>query len=259
MITGARAVIPDTGFPADGRRFDVALTNGETVPADLVIQATGQKPNSEILASLPQSSPSESHINSTNKFIRVKPTLQLADPKYPNIFALGDVADTGAQKSVKAAVPQMETVFSNIQSLIQGQEAKATFTPVRPGIHLSLGKSRHAVFRNDPINPDREPTVIHHYEYVDITFPVEGPLPDFLDTTLASILLTSSTAERKTWESAYCGKNWAGQQAMLRRRRRPQANDFLGIFEQIIVGKPCDSMYMAFGQDESWYLRNTYN
>lgn len=187
MITGTRATVPATGFPNNGKSFDVALTNGETITADFVIQATGQKPNSEILASLPASS-ADGHVNPANGFIRVKPTMQLPDPKYPNIFAVGDVADTGAQKSVKAAGPQTETILNNIQALIEGKEAKATFTPIRPGIHMTLGKNRHVVFRNDPVNPDAEPQVLHHDEYVKIPYPSSQRLH----------LLTNSIADRKT-------------------------------------------------------------
>ncbi|KAI5294171.1 hypothetical protein KEM52_004559 [Ascosphaera acerosa] len=164
LITGARVNVPST-VPNDGSAFQVSLTTGETLRTDLLIRATGQKPNTQLLTSLPSSS-GEAWTNPANGFIRVKPTLQLDDPQYPNIFAVGDVADTGARKTVRAALPQITTVAQNVLRLIEGKEADQTFTPSPLGIHLSLGKTRNVVFR-DPAAEGGDPTVIDRDDGVD--------------------------------------------------------------------------------------------
>ncbi|KAI5306755.1 hypothetical protein KEM56_007272 [Ascosphaera pollenicola] len=164
LITNARAKIPVT-VPDDGSTFDLPLTTGETITADFLIRATGQTPNTQLLNSLKPSS-SEPLINPENGFIRVKPTLQLTDPKYPNIFSVGDIADSGARKTVKAALPQVSVVAKNILQLTEGREADKEFKPTPFGIHLSLGKTKNVVFR-DPATEGEEPTVIHRTDGTD--------------------------------------------------------------------------------------------
>lgn len=58
--------------------------------------ANPQQPNTHFLDSLKPSS-ENSLINPKNGFIRVKPTMQLADPAYPFLYAVGDVADSGGK------------------------------------------------------------------------------------------------------------------------------------------------------------------
>lgn len=66
--------------------------------------------------------------------------MQIADPTLPNIFVAGDIADSGAQKSVRAAVPQVEIIAKNIAKLITGDSGDlATFSSAPAGIHLTLG------------------------------------------------------------------------------------------------------------------------
>lgn len=45
-------------------------------------------PQSDLLAKL-----SPSSINPTNRLVQTKPTLQIADDEFPNIYTAGDVAD----------------------------------------------------------------------------------------------------------------------------------------------------------------------
>lgn len=59
------------------------------------IVCTGQVPQSGLLQTL-----SPSSINEAG-FIRVRDTLQVQDPALPNVFAIGDVADTGAAKAAR--------------------------------------------------------------------------------------------------------------------------------------------------------------
>lgn len=92
---GSRVKLPPGGYPTDGRAFEVELESGEKIPADFVIIATGQTPQSEILRELsPQSV-------GVDGFVGVKKTLQIVDERYPNVFAVGDVAATAAHKAAR--------------------------------------------------------------------------------------------------------------------------------------------------------------
>lgn len=59
------------------------------------IICTGQVPQSSLLQSV-----SPDCIDDDG-YIRTLRTLQVIDPAYPNIFAIGDVAATGAHKAAK--------------------------------------------------------------------------------------------------------------------------------------------------------------
>ncbi|KAF4277507.1 hypothetical protein KXV36_003499 [Aspergillus fumigatus] len=138
LIVGARASVPPEGFPTNGKPFDVELTNGSKVSTEFVILATGQRPNNDLLTSLTSSS-SGSLINPDNGFIRVRPTLQLQDERFSNIFAVGDIADTGAQKAARPGSVQAGVVARNIQALIEGRRAEEEYVPPPAAIHLTLG------------------------------------------------------------------------------------------------------------------------
>lgn len=131
VITGNRVVVPEGGFPSDGSTFAVKLKDGREIETQLVIPATGQSANNELVRTLPD------QINPENGFIRVQPTLQLKD--YPNIFAVGDIADTGAHKAVRPGMAQAAAVAKNIRSLIDGNKPTEKYTVSPAGIHLTLG------------------------------------------------------------------------------------------------------------------------
>jgi apoptosis-inducing factor 2 len=70
----------------------------------------------------------------------VRQTLQIADDSAPNVFALGDVADTGANKAARPGTAQAKVVARNIVRLIEGKtEELETYTFDSPAIHLTLG------------------------------------------------------------------------------------------------------------------------
>jgi NADH dehydrogenase FAD-containing subunit len=138
VITGTRAVLPPKGFPSDGSLFDLELKDGRKIPTNLVILATGQTANSQFLKDL-EPSTNTSILNPNNGFIRVQPTLQLQDPKYSNIFAVGDVADTGARKAARPGVEQAAVAVANIASMIAGKEPNEQMVLGRLAIHLTLG------------------------------------------------------------------------------------------------------------------------
>lgn len=138
LITGSRVTIPGDGFPNNAQPFDVQLTNGDTVSTEFVILATGQKSNNSLVANLDQSTPG-SVINPANGFIRVRPTLQFLDEKYPNLFAVGDIADTGAHKAARPGVAQAAVLAKNVQALIEGRKPEEAFVRGPAAIHLTLG------------------------------------------------------------------------------------------------------------------------
>jgi apoptosis-inducing factor 2 len=100
--------------------------------------STGQTPNIEFLSGL-EASEAEPLTNPTNNFIRVRPTLQFDDPRYPHIFAVGDIADTGAHKAARPGMCQAKIAAKNILSLIHGQRPTENLVLRPAGIHLTLG------------------------------------------------------------------------------------------------------------------------
>ena len=103
-----------------------------------MIPATGQTPNTQFLSTLPPSSP-DSLINPANGFVRVRPTLQLRDPEYPHLFAVGDVADSGAHKAARPGAGQAQVVAKNILALVEGREPSEEIEVNPAAIHLTLG------------------------------------------------------------------------------------------------------------------------
>ncbi|KAI8938462.1 hypothetical protein NX059_004355 [Plenodomus lindquistii] len=144
LVLGQRVKLPESGYPTDGREFSVDLADGTQIPADFAIISTGQTPQSDILASLSPSS------IDTQKFIKVLPTLQIADAQFPNIFALGDIAATAAHKAARPALKQAEVVKENVQRLLDGREGKLEEYEVTDpaAIHLTLGTEKSVIFRN---------------------------------------------------------------------------------------------------------------
>lgn len=143
LITKTRAKVPAGGFPNDGSCMAIEILNGEQVEGDFVILATGQKPNNQLVAQLPASN--DGLINSTNGFLRIRPSLQLQDEAYSNVFAVGDIADTGLHKAARPGAAQAKVVAQNVLSLIEGQKPEAKFEKSPRGIHLSLGLVRICV------------------------------------------------------------------------------------------------------------------
>ncbi|KAF2966581.1 hypothetical protein GQX73_g6958 [Xylaria multiplex] len=161
LALGSRVNIPEDEFQNDSKGpITLSLQNGNTLHADAVILATGQMPNTQFFSTLPASS-EDSLLNPTNGFIRVRPTLQLQDPSYPHLFAVGDVADSGAHKAARPGVNQAQVVAKNILDLVEGREPSEKIEITPPGIHLSLGLSKNIIFRNPNTSKgDTEPSVV---------------------------------------------------------------------------------------------------
>ncbi|KAI1171278.1 FAD/NAD(P)-binding domain-containing protein [Nemania sp. FL0916] len=164
LVLGSRVNIPADEFQSSnlsGEPITVSLQNGTTLQADVVIPATGQTPNTQFLSTLTASS-SDSLINPANGFIRVKPTLQFQDDKYPRLFALGDVADSGAHKAARPGGGQAQVVAKNIVAMIEGREAAEKIEIEPPAIHMTLGLTKNIVFANpDTAYGEVEPYIVH--------------------------------------------------------------------------------------------------
>ncbi|KAJ9122233.1 hypothetical protein QFC22_001652 [Naganishia vaughanmartiniae] len=159
LVTGQRVQVPAGGYPTDGSATKVVLANGTEIPTQLVILATGQIPNNHLLRELDSSStPSGQIINPSNGYLRVRPTLQLQHPGYGHIFALGDIADTGAPKAARPGMAQQDVVVQNIAALVKGEEVDGKIEVGPAAIHLTLGLKQNVIFRN-PIEPGGEPMI----------------------------------------------------------------------------------------------------
>ena len=100
---------------------------------DLQVIATGQTPQSELIRALSPESIDDAG------FVRVRRTLQIKDTNFPNIFAVVDVADTGAHKAARPALRQAPVVVENIAHLANNESLDNYEVAEGPSIHLSLG------------------------------------------------------------------------------------------------------------------------
>lgn len=142
--------VPAGGIPENGDKVQIELTNGDTLTTDFVIMATGQKPNNGLVAHLAESSGTEL-VNTANGCIFVKPTLQVKSEKFPNIFSLGDIADTGSHKAARPGAQQAGVVARNIVSMIEKGQPAEEFKPTPAAIHLSLGIVSLSPFAANPL------------------------------------------------------------------------------------------------------------
>ncbi|ROW04893.1 hypothetical protein VMCG_04907 [Cytospora schulzeri] len=149
FVGGSRVNIPHGGYPlgGTGEPIEVKLQDGRTLTADFVVQATGQTPNTQWLKDLTASS-ADSILNPNNGFIRVKPTLQFADPAYPHLYAVGDVADSGAHKAARPGMGQAVVTAKNIVAMVEGREPEEKIEIGPAAIHLTLGLRKNTIFRN---------------------------------------------------------------------------------------------------------------
>ena len=150
-VLGKRVVLSAGGqFPTtneESKPFEVQLQNGQTIPADFAILATGQTPNNQFLAGLEPSAP-DSLVNPKNGFVPVLPTMQFRDPRYPHLFAVGDIADSGAHKAARPGQAQAAVAATNIAALVEGREPVEKIEVAPPAIHLTLGLTKNVIFRN---------------------------------------------------------------------------------------------------------------
>ncbi|EMR69429.1 putative amid-like nadh protein [Eutypa lata UCREL1] len=162
LVAGSRVIMPTDGFQNQEKPpTTIKLQNGTELTADLVIPAVGQTPNNQFLSSLPPTSP-DSLINPANGFIRVRPTLQFRDPHYPHLYAVGDIADSGAHKAARPGVGQAQAVAKNVLAMVEGLLPDENVVVGPAAIHLTLGLTKNVIFKNpDKASGETEPKVVH--------------------------------------------------------------------------------------------------
>ena len=145
MMSGSRVRLPTGGYPTDGSLFNVELENGKTIPADFAVICTGQIPQSTLVKDIAAES-----VN-PDGFIKTLRTLQISSDQYPNVFAVGDIAATGAHKAARPGGAQAELICKNVQHLLT-EEALETYDNIPPAaIHLTLGITKSVVFSNPAV------------------------------------------------------------------------------------------------------------
>ncbi|KAJ7928742.1 FAD/NAD-P-binding domain-containing protein [Mycena leptocephala] len=138
LILGQRVNIPPEGFPTSGPPYAVELADGRLIPADIALACLGGAPLSAPLLSL-----SPASIDPKSKEILVKPTLQITDPAFPHVFAIGDVAAARAHKASGPGHRQADVAVQNMVQMIAGGCPRAVYVPAAPHIRLSLGLVRY--------------------------------------------------------------------------------------------------------------------
>jgi NADH dehydrogenase FAD-containing subunit len=100
----------------------------------------GMTPNNSLLKAF-----SPETINEENGFVKVKPTMQIQDDRFTNIFAAGDVIDHTDVKTGSFAWMQGLAVLTNIRKMINGatqEELEPYQSRDMALIKLILGKVR---------------------------------------------------------------------------------------------------------------------
>lgn len=99
--------------------------HSQELPTHIIpqVNCVGQRPASDILKTLVPGAITESG------HIKVKPTLQIADDAFPNIYACGDVADTKtANPNGRSASRQADVAADNVLLALRGKKPSYTFT-----------------------------------------------------------------------------------------------------------------------------------
>ena len=152
MALGSRVKLPAEGYATDGSLFNVELENGTAIPADFAIICTGQIPQSDLVKSI-----SPETVN-PDGFVKTLKTLQISHAEFPHVFAVGDIAATGAHKAARPGGAQAELMVKNIQHLLE-EEPLETYDNIPPAaIHLTLGITKSVVFGN-PASGSSEPMI----------------------------------------------------------------------------------------------------
>ncbi|KAI1140180.1 FAD/NAD(P)-binding domain-containing protein [Hypoxylon sp. FL0543] len=130
VITGDRVVSEDK------EKGIAVLKSGREIVCDYLVNCTGQRPDSRLIAQLSPAAISESG------HILTKPTLQIQDDALPNVYACGDVSETNTtHPNSRSAMRQATIVAYNVISATEGKEPKETYVPhwMDGVIKLTLG------------------------------------------------------------------------------------------------------------------------
>ncbi|KAI9311170.1 hypothetical protein BX666DRAFT_1998620 [Dichotomocladium elegans] len=127
---------PDHSSPTFTPAAPIVTKSGKQFAKfDLVILAFGNRPNSGWL---------DKHLVSTEGFVKVKPTLQVDEAGFENVYAIGDVADIKEAKMAAFTIKHAAVVGANIASAIKGQKPSKCYTAGGPMMVITMGK-KHGV------------------------------------------------------------------------------------------------------------------
>ncbi|CAO3621670.1 unnamed protein product [Mucor hiemalis] len=115
QVLGDRVILPPGGFPAEVNPIEVHTKGGKIIQGDLAIMCIGMTPNSGLLAEL-----SPETINKDTGFVEIKPTMQIRDDKFTNIFCVGDVSNHTDVKTGHYAWMQGLAALTNIRKMMEG-------------------------------------------------------------------------------------------------------------------------------------------
>ncbi|KAI1808940.1 FAD/NAD(P)-binding domain-containing protein [Daldinia bambusicola] len=130
LITGDRVVSEDK------EKGIAVLRSGKEIACDYLVNCTGQRPDSKLIAELSPSSISESG------HILTKPTLQIHDDSLPNVYICGDVSETNTtHPNSRSAMRQATIVAFNVLSATEGKKPRDKYVPhwLDGVIKLTLG------------------------------------------------------------------------------------------------------------------------
>ena len=136
LVTGDRANLASLSSHVyvSGEQTVVTVDKEFQVKADFIIRCTGSgAPYTEFLPA---------SLLNEKKFIKVKPTLQVDDAGFPNVFAIGDAANTGAPKKAYFTEGQAATVKANILAKIGGNPLKDYKAPPDNLAFLAFGPKK---------------------------------------------------------------------------------------------------------------------
>ncbi|KAI1370762.1 FAD/NAD(P)-binding domain-containing protein [Hypoxylon crocopeplum] len=133
---GIDIIVGDRVVGEDKEKGIAVLKSGKEIVCDYLVNCTGQRPDSRLVAQLSPSSISESG------HILTRPTLQIQDDSLSNIYACGDVSETNTtHPNSRSAMRQAMVVAYNVLSASEGQKPKETYEPhwLDGVIKLTLG------------------------------------------------------------------------------------------------------------------------
>ncbi|KAK4705113.1 apoptosis-inducing factor 2, partial [Phenoliferia sp. Uapishka_3] len=151
-VLGSRAVVPEGGWESVKDGGKILLEDGREVEGDLIILTTGQTPLSSILKDAAPAA-----INA-NGFVKVKPSFQVDAPGFERVYAVGDIADSGAPKAARPGGVMAGVVARNVQKALEGKtDAFEAYVPDPAAIHLTLGINESIIFINPPSSDPKDP------------------------------------------------------------------------------------------------------
>ncbi|KAI7834012.1 hypothetical protein BX661DRAFT_150439 [Kickxella alabastrina] len=168
---GVKLVLGETVVPSEFgtelnpnwnvRPHEVVTKRGHKIECDLAIWTTGSRPQTAFMKTLSPSNDKFPLVDAVSGSISVRSTLQLADARFPYIFAVGDVNSLSiSEKYATSAVNQAKQAVGNIRALIDdcydfrikmsaamaaNTAAKASLLPymgTKKGVVVALGRNQ---------------------------------------------------------------------------------------------------------------------